>query len=384
MRKPIYILSALAMLFASCGAKKSELDKKKEKLEELKKKQASIASDITSLQSEIVKLDPSAAQTEKAKLVTITPVQPGTFTHFIDLQGKVDATNIAYVTPRNGTGGQVKAVYVKQGDAVHVGQVLLKLDDAIVRQQIQNATTQLTYVKDIYQRRKNLWDQQIGTEIELNNTKNNVDQAQKQLDILNEQLSFTNVTANLNGVADEVTIRVGEIFTGSPAAGHIKIINTGDLKVTANVPENYMQNISQGTAVKISFPDLSKNIDAKITLTGKTIDPGTRSFYIEAKLPADKDLKPNQIALVRIQDYNAGNAVIVPVNTLQTDEKGKFILVAVNENGKMIARKRQVTAGQMYGNDLEIKDGLKAGDVIITDGYQGLYDGQLITTGTKI
>jgi len=83
--------------------------------------------------------------------------------------------------------------------------------------------------------------------------------------------------------------------------------------------------------------------------------------------------------LVKIQDYTIPNAITVPVNILQTDEQGKFILVAVKEGNNLIARKRQVQAGELYGERLEIKGGLKTGDVVITEGFQSLYDGQLIT-----
>src|SRR4029078_5019205 len=120
------------------------------------------------------------------------------------------------------------------------GQLLLKLDDALIKQQIQQAQTQLKFAEDLYQRRNNLWKENIGTEVELTTAKNNVDQAQHQLDQLQEQLSYSNVYADMNGVADEVTIHVGETFTGNPAAGgYIKLVNTGDLKVTAQVPDNY-------------------------------------------------------------------------------------------------------------------------------------------------
>ena len=68
---------------------------------------------------------------------------------------------------------------------------------------------------------------------------------------------------------------------------------------------------------------------------------------------------------------------------LQNDEKGKFIYVAITENGKLVARKKVVIVGQYYGNNIEIISGLNAGDIIITEGYQSLFDGQNITTSDK-
>ena len=383
------ILFASSVFLASCGAKtddsnkKDALAEKKARLEELKKQQVKLAQDITALEAEIVKLDP-LAKAEKAKLVSVSAITPENFTHYIDLQGSINAEDISYVAPRNGTGGLVKAVYVKQGDYVKKEQLLLKLDDAIALKNLKQAQIDLEYAEDLYRRQKNLWDQQIGTELQLTQAKQRVDQLQNQIATIKEQWSMTNVYADVNGVADVVNIRVGEMFIGSVGqTPQIRIVNNSHLKVTTQVPENYLGRVKEGSKMVVNFPDINKTINTAISVSGKIIDPVSRSFYVEAKLPSDKDLKPNQITLVRIQDYTAPKAITIPVNTLQTDEKGKFVLVAVNENGKLVARKKPVQIGELYGDKLEIKSGLETGDQIITEGYQGLYDGQIITTSAS-
>jgi RND family efflux transporter MFP subunit len=391
MQKLFIGLAFIAVIFSlySCSGKTdaktnggNTLTEKKAKLEELKKQQDDLTKQIATLQAEIIKLDPSA-NPEKAKLVAVQKLSAEDFSHYINLQGKVDAQNIAYVTPR-GQGGQVKAVFVKEGDYVKKGQLLLKLDDVLIKQQIDQAQTQLKYAKDIYQRRSNLWKENIGTEVDLTTAKNNVDQAQHQVDMLQQQAGFSNVYADMTGVADQVTIHIGETFTGNPAAGgYIKLVNTGDLKVTAPVPENYLGKVKVGSNVKIIFPDVNDSLMSKVSVAGKVIDPNTRTFQVEAKLPANAVFKPNQLAFVRIMDYTVSNTFTIPVNTLQTDEQGKYVLVAVTENGKLYARKKRVEVGQLYNDQLEIKSGLAADDMLITDGYQNLYDGQLITTSAS-
>jgi len=381
------VLFTSSVFLASCGAKSDDsnntLTEKKAKLEELKKQQQKIETDIVQLQKEIAKLDPSATP-EKAKLVSIQPLAQENFTHYIDLQGNIESENISYVAPRNGQGGLVKNVYIKQGDYVKKGQLLLKLDDAVYLKNLQQAQSDLEYAQDLYRRQKNLWDQQIGTELQLIQAKQRVDQLQNQIATIKEQWSMTNVYANVDGVADLVNIRIGELFTGySGTTPQIRIVNNTHLKVTAQVPENYLSRVAEGSNIVVSLPDLNKTLNAKISVAGKTIDPVSRSFYIEGKLPSDKDLRPNQIAMVRIQDYQSPHAITVPVNTVQTDENGKFVLVAVNENGKLIARKKAVEIGEAYGDKVEIKSGLQAGDQIITEGFQGLYDGQVITTSAS-
>ncbi len=392
------LVLAASVTLASCGAGSTEANsgaaaEQKAKLAELKKQKDGIDAEIAKLEAEIAKLDPASAKPDNAKLVALTAVAPETFTHYIDLQGKIESENISFVTPRGG-GGQVKAVYIKRGDVVKKGQLILKLDDALQRQSViaaeqglETLKTQLSFAKTLYQKQKNLWEQNIGTEVQLITAKNNVEtlenqlkSAEEQVKLSREQLAFTSVYSDVSGVAEDVNIRVGEIFAG---LGQIKIVNTSNLKVTTEVPENYIDRVNNGTRLKITLPDINKTVEAKISVSGKIINPISRSFFIEARMPNDKDFRPNQIAMVQIQDYTINNAITVPVNTLQNDEKGKYVMVAVKENGKMIAKKKMVIVGEFYGDKLEVKSGLQTGDMVITEGYQSLYDGQVITTNAK-
>lgn len=382
------------LLLVSCGGQKptDALSQKKATLDSLKKEQVKINDAIIKLQDDIAKIDTSAAA-QKTVLVSLKSITPEDFTHYIDLQGKVEAVNISYVTPRNGTGGQVKALYIVKGQQVHKGQLLLKLDDVLAQQGVKAAQQQVTSAKvqydnyaDIYKRRKNLFDEGIGTQVQLNGDKAMMDNAQAQLTgaqeslkTAQEQLGFTSVYSDVDGVAEDVNVRVGEFFTPTAPTPQIKLVNTSNLKVTTQVPENYLTKVNVGDNVVLNFPDINKKITAKVSVAGKVIDPNSRSFYIEVRLPADKDLRPNQIANVRIQDYTAGNTLTIPVNTLQTDDKGKYVFVATAAKDKIIAQKKPITIGQSYGDKVQVLSGLQAGDKIITEGFQSLYDGQAIS-----
>lgn len=382
MHNIVLLLLATAVLISCSSSKKDkegELNDKKAQLEELKKEQRETNQEIAKLEKEIASLDP-AAKAEKPKLVQLSALEPGNFSHYIELQGKIDAENIAYVTPR-GMGGQVKAVYVKQGQPVRKGQLLLRLDDALARTQVQQVQSQLAYAKDIYERQQNLWKEGIGTEVQLLTAKNNVTNLENQLSMAREQLSHSNVHAEISGVADQVNIKPGEMFSPQTAAMNgIRIVNTSKLKAVVQVPENYLGRVGVGSTLEVSIPESGQTITTKVNVAGKVIDPSSRTFYIEAPIPSNSNFKPNQIAVVKIRDYTASETVTIPVNTLQNDEKGKYVMVAAKEKGKLLARKRQVVVGEMYNNELEVKSGLQAGDVVITEGFQGLYDGQPITS----
>ena len=372
-------LITLILVMASCGGGSKESDSslagKKAQLEAFKKQQAEITGKIQQLEQEILKLDP-ASQPEKIKMVGITVIEKRDFAHYIDLQGRITTESMYYVSPR-GMGGQVRAVYVKQGDRVKKGQLLLKLDDAIIQQNIRQLENQLAFAKNIYERQQNLWKDGIGTEVQFLTARNNVDNLEKQIAIVKEQAGQSNVYAEVSGIAETVNIRVGEVFTGNPMAS-ITIVDPSSLKAVVDVPENYVARIHKGMPVSVSIPDLDKTVDASISLLSETINQASRSFTAESRMPAIAGLKPNQVAVVRILDHASKNATVVPVETIQTDDKGKYVFVMREEQGKKIARKVPVTVGQFYDEQIEVIGGLNTGDILVTRGFQGLYEGQRI------
>ena len=388
MNKFLMILITLtAMIITSCGSgakeEKGDLNDKKVKLEKLKADKSKLETDITKLEEEITKLDPSS-KNDKAKLVSDAPVTQQDFTHYIELQGRVDATDVVIVTPR-GMPSQVTRIHVKRGDMVKKGQLLLKLDDAIILQQLEGLNTQLEYAKNIYNRQKNLWDQGIGTEVQLITAKNSVDNLEKQIATVKENWKTTFVYAPISGTADVVNIKEGEIFNGaSPTGPQIQLVNTSSMKVVTEVPENYQERVKKGSQLKISIPDAGlQEIDAVISVTGASIASTTRAFFTEAKIKSYPGLRLNQVALVHIKDYSVPNAIIIPVNLVQTDESGKYVYAIVKEGEVMKARKKTVNVGEVYSGMIEVKAGLTANDRIITEGYQSVYDGQTVTTVAK-
>jgi membrane fusion protein (multidrug efflux system) len=373
----------ISAFIAACGAatreEKKDLNSQKAELQKLKDQQIKLSDQIRKLEEEIAKSDSSVVT--NAKLVQVTPLTLRNFDHFIDLQGRITTENIYYVSPR-GEGGQVKAIYVKQGDEVRQGQLVMKLDDAVIQENLNQLETQLSFAKDLYSRQKNLWDQGIGTEVQYLTAKNNVENLEKQIAVTKEQWSTSNVYSNVSGVVETVDIRVGEMFTGNPAAS-ITIVNKGNLKASVDIPENYLSRVAKGSPVVVEIPDINKRFNSTITFISQLIDSKSRGFTAEAKVPADPALKPNLLATVKIKDYSASNVIVIPLTTLQTDEKGKYVYVLVVENGKKVARKKAVVVGEVYGEQIEIKEGLVVGDQLISQGYQSIYDGQDVTTDAK-
>ncbi len=393
--KKILFITTATFALASCGSNEkngNSLEEKKAALEKIKTEHAAITAKMTALETEIAKLDTSNANSSTAKLVGLTTITNQPFAHYIDLQGSVTSDNVSYVSPRMGP-GQVKAIYVKKGDQVKQGQLLLKLDDAVMRQSVyasqkalETLKTQLNFAKDIYQRQGNLWKEGIGTEIQYISAKNNVQSlenqlaaSEEQIKVAQEQLKSTNINADVTGVVDDLNVRVGEIFNGiAGVTPQIKLVSTAGLKVITQVPENYAGKIKVGSKVIIRFPDLNKTISGTVATTSRTINTNNRSFDAEVNIGYDPAVRPNQLAELKFQDYETAAAIAISVNTVQTDEKGKYVYIAVQEGNRMVARKKNIVVGEMYGQMIEVKSGLTLNDALITDGYQNIYDGQSV------
>ena len=379
----IVLAATFIGILSGCGSgakdEKGTLTDKKVRLEKLRSDKDKLDAEIKKLEEEIAKIDTSAAL-NKGKLVAATVVIEQTFEHFIDLQGHVDADNVYYVTPRGGP-SQVKSLYIKKGDMVRKGQLLAKLDDVVQLKQLQQLKTQLAYAEDIYRRQKSLWDQGIGTEVQLKNAENSVNSLKDQINTATAAWDMTNVRSDVNGSVEQLNLKVGETFMGMVGSTpQIMIVNSSALKVVTEVPENYLDKIRKGTPVNIKLPDVNLEFNSAISLMNQTIGLNSRSVITEAKIPYNPNVHINQVAQVRIKDYANPKALAVPLTVLQTDENGKYVYVIEVEKGRKIARKKSIQVGEIYGNTIEVKAGLKPGDQLITEGFQSLYEGQVVTT----
>ena len=276
-------------------------------------------------------------------------------------------------------GGYVKELLIKEGQYVKKGQLILKLDDQVLRQSIASTRTQLAFAQDLYERTKTLWDDKIGTEVQLLNAKNNVDGLKNQIALQEEQLNTYLVYADQSGIAEIVNLKPGELFTGVGAAGpQIQIVNNNDLSVEVDIPENYVTEVKVGTEVLVEIPAIGKSFKTTIGRISQSVNAASVGFQAVCKIPSVAGLKPNMSASVKILSHSNARAIVIPVNIVQSDEKGKYVYLMAENEGKKIAKKVNVTLGELYGDQIEILDGLQPGDQLVTKGYQDLYDGQAV------
>lgn len=374
MKKTILYLTALVLL-ASCSAKKAETDgalaEKKAELESLKKERDEITGKIKSLEEEIAKSD-TTVKAPEGELVQIAKVAYAPFTSYIELQARIDASENVLVTPQ--MPGVIEKIFVTEGQAVSKGQTLAELDNDAMVKNIETLETQLNFARDVYNKQKALWDQKIGSEIQYLSAKNNVETLEKSLAAANEQLESTKMKSPISGIVDAVDIKIGQI--GSPGYTGIRVVNTNSLKVKGEVSEAYAAYVQTGDNAKLSFPDLGKEVDSKISFVSKVINPQSRTFTAESKIGSDGIFKPNMIAIMKIADYENPKAIAIDVNLVQQSTNGSYVYIVKEEGGKNIAQRKEVTVGKVYNGVAEITTGLTAEDKIITIGYQEVVDGQ--------
>lgn len=374
MKNTFYTLSIFVILVACSKGGSDKLSEKKAELAKLQAEEKTVSASIKKLQAELDILDPKK-DVEKVITVTVSPIAVQNFKHFVEIQGRVDAKNNMFVSPQ--MGGAITRLYVKEGDYVKQGQTIATIDNAVLKQSLQEIDYQLETAKIFYEKQKSLWDQKIGTEIQYIQAKSNVEALEKRISTLKTQTAMTTVVSPIGGFVDEVRMKAGEM--AAPGLGIVRVVNSDNLKVVAQVADTYASTIKQGDEVIVKFPDLGKETTAKLTFVGQTVNPASRTFVVEASIrKIDSHLKPNMTAILNINDQAKSNAVIINQNYIQHTEAGDIVYLAVVEGSKKVARSRKVTTGITYNGDIEIVSGLQTGDMLITQGYQDLVDGQAV------
>jgi membrane fusion protein, multidrug efflux system len=367
-----FAIVVIAALLAACSAATNDNDKKA-RLEKLKSQHADLSKEITKLETEIAKENPDTTVTVKSKEVAVTQLQPKSFDHYVQTQGSVQSENDVMVTAK--AAGTITKLYANEGDAVKHGQVIAQIDNSIIVRGIEGMRSQLELATSVYERQKNLWDQKIGTEVQFLQAKTNKQSLEKQLASLEEQNDLTRIKAPFTGTVDEIFVKVGESV--APGMPGVRVVNSSDLKVKASVSEAYVTQIKKGNKVIISIPELKKDVSAVVSFVGRTIDPLSRTFNVEVKLPSNADLRPNMTAVIKVVYKTYPTAIVVPLNVVQSINNQKVVYIAENNGKQVIARRKVVTVEGVFADQAQVT-GLSAGDKVITAGYQGLNDGDFV------
>lgn len=375
MVNKITLLVAITFFVMSCGNKDNNLTIDQliaaKNSKELQAKKSQIQADLAKIEAALATLN---VKKEEA-LVSVMTLKDTLFNHYLDIQGSVNTKENMLIQPE--IPGTLIALNVKAGQRVSKGQVLGRVDDGGSSQQVASLETQYQLAKTTFERQKNLWNQKIGSEIQYLQAQTQMLSLQRSVAQAKAMLAKTVIRAPFSGTIDEVFVERGQVVAAGPQ-GLMRIVNLNNMYVSTSVPESYIGKLKVGTEVDVFLTSLNKNYKGKVRQIGNFINPNNRSFGIEVSIPNPENLlRPNQVAKLKVIDYTAKNAIVVPTNVIQEDGKGnKYVYVATEVNGNTATAKQViVTLGKSSDNVTEIVSGLSADDIIVTEGVNTISEG---------
>jgi len=383
--KHIITLSFLAILLASCnGDKKNTVEKVLEKnnLKEIRTKRAELVTAQDAIHSKIKLLDDrikTLDSTQNTPLITTFEAKEEVFNHVLELQGNVTTKNLLIITPEYN--GILTNVYVKEGQRVSKGQVLAKIDDGGLSQQLAQYKIQSNLAKTTFERQKRLWDQKIGSEIQFLQAQSSYLSQQEAINQIQQQLNKTTVRAPFSGTIDDVITEKGSVV-GAGQTPLMQIVNLDNMYIETDVPESYVSSVIKGKNVNVEFAVLGKTIDTKIRQAGDVINPANRTFKVEIDVPnKDKSIKPNLTARLKINDYTNDKAILVPQSIISENAEGEqyvYIVSDKKENNEGVVNKVIIKTGKTQGDVIEVLDGIPNGAELILEGARSVKDGQTV------
>lgn len=383
--KSIYRLIIVALVFVSCsGDKKNSVENVLENgdLKTLREKRGELVNEQQALNDQVKLLDEKIKTMDTTKnvpLITTFKANPEVFNHVLELQGNVTTNDLLTITPEYN--GILTNVYVEEGQKVSKGQLLAKIDDGGLSQQVAQLQIEADLSKTTFERQKRLWDQNIGSEIQYLQAKSTYESQKEAVNQLQKQIAKTRVKAPFSGTIDDVITEQGSVV----AAGQtplMRIVNLNNMYIETEVPERYVSDVVKGKNVEVSLPVLGETIDTKVRQASDYINPANRTFKVEIEIPnKDKTIKPNLTARLKINDYTNENALLIPQSVISENAEGEqYVYVVEDKDGNGVGKAKRVIVetGRTQGDVIEVLKGLEEGAEIIKEGARSVRDGQSV------
>ncbi len=384
------IITSLSLILISCGGETPKGDVLSSgDLKSIREKKKELTTEHKLLESKIAIYDSVITELMGGKnlpLVTTIQAQSKRFDHFVELQGTVSTKQNVLIYPE--APGILVSVYVTEGESVREGQLLAKIDDGGMNNQLMQMKTQFVLAKTTFERQEKLWNQNIGSEIQYLQAKASYEAQESTIAQMESQLDKYNINAPFSGIIDDVIKDQGTVVApGGFGSEVFRIINLSNMYLEVAVPETYIATINIGKEVQVYFPVLDKKIMSKVRQTGNFINPNNRSFIVEVAVPNNEaNIKPNMTARVLINDYTNPEAILIPQSIISENSEGDQYVFATSKISKdkvATAVRKIITTGKTQGDFIEIKTGVKTGDNLIKEGARSVRSGQEVKILSK-
>lgn len=368
-----YLTISSLLILMSCGSKEKSVEEIIENgtQTEIRQKKETLSQNVRELNNKLKKLEEKLAEFETDytyAIVEAKEIVPKEFKHYIKIQGEASTDENVVIYPE--FSGNLQKIYINEGDKVKKGQVLAKIDEGGLTNQIAELKARRDLAKTRFERQKRLWDQNIGSEIQYLEAETAYEQVNNSVKQLESQLKKSTIYAPFDGEIDEIITDQGQVVT--PGQTPIfRILNLEEMYISANVPENYVGSISKGSEAIVSFGSIGKEFKSEVTQVSNNISQSNRNFRVRVAIPNDiKFVKPNLIATINLNDYTSKDAIVIPENILRENSKGESFTYSLTMEDENIgvANFKELKVGKSYEGEIEVLDGLKASDIVVTEG----------------
>ena len=268
------------------------------------------------------------------------------------------------------TSGVALAVYAEEGQFVEAGQVLVKLDSARAQLAAAQSAAQVRKLEANYARARQLAGQQLISANDLDQLRFDLENARAANRLSNLEVSYADVRAPISGVVAQRSIKPGNfVQINTPI---FRIVDTGRLEATLNVPEREVASLKPGMEVQLQVDALpGRSFEGTIDRIAPVVDAGSGTFRVITAFENGGVLQPGMFGRFRIEHDQRTDALVMPRTALLEDE-GEAAVYTVREDK---AVRVPVTLGYMDGQWVEVTKGLKAGERVVTAGKVALREG---------
>lgn len=308
--------------------------------------------------------------------VSAVIVEPQDFSNTISLSGSIEANE--QIEIHSEVSGIVESISFTEGNQVTKGQVLLKVNDVELRAQLVQAKTKEALASENERRAKLLLQKEAISQEEYDIASADYKTTKAQTQLIQAQIGKTSIRAPFSGKIGLRNISPGTYVT--PTTLIANLVSSNQLKITFSIPEKYASQITKGSEIKFTVPNVEDKFTAKIYALEPGIEMTTRTMKIRALTDnSSGKLLPGTFANIELALGKIKDAIIIPTEAVIPIQDGKKVFIS--NNGQ--AREVKVETLARTDKDVVITSGLKAGDTVLTSGMMSLKDSTAVKVKIK-
>ena len=269
--------------------------------------------------------------------------------------------------------GSIYKIYVDEGDYVKKGQTLAELDKTSSESAFQAAQAMQKQAQDAYDRLKTVHDKGSLPEIQWEEVKSKLEQANSTAQIANKNLDNCSIIAPTNGVIGSRNAEVGSTII--PGNAIFKLIIIDDVFVRVSVPENEINKIKKGQTVSIQIPAIGNgSYSGQVEKIGVTANPISKTYEIKIRvINTNLTIKSGMVSNVEITIQDPNSKITIPYQAVIKNGDDYNYVFIVNSKTKTV-EKKLVEVGELSNNMIQIISGVSAGDILVVEGQHKLAD----------